>query len=218
MATGAFAQQTIKSSDVSAFNSINLSGKLIVELVQAEQNAIEITLYDSPVNKLKWAVKNQELSVNLNQSQGHSAYAEVKIYYTTPIANLTLTGVDMRLSEAIPSEMLTVTANGGAKVTMAVDGLDLKVEVGNSSAVVLEGTVKYLSLQASEKSRVDAKDLVATSADVEAGGSSEVYVKAGERLIATAKSAATIYYLGAPAIVRENISKIGIGASIHKIQ
>ena len=215
------AQQSIQSHNVHGFTAINLTGNLFVELIPAESNSIDIVLTDSDLNKLKWEVDAGVLSVTLRPTQGRGvkAKADVKIYYcpsTSPLNRISLTEGELYVSEPLQSPMLNITLTGGAKISAAIDAFDLEADVSGNSVASLSGEAKYLTLRATEKSKVDTRKLDSVSATVDAATGAEIFVRASERLAANAKSAAAIYYMGEPTILKSKANG-GMGASVHNI-
>lgn len=211
------AQQVIKSSEVSEYRSISLSGKLVVQLIPSDSNAIEINLFDSDITKLKWGVNNDDLNVTLRPTSSGGGRAEVKIYYKQ-IDALTVSGAEVNSKEPIESNMFTLKASSSATVTVEFQCKDMDIEAGSNSVLLLNGYSKYLNLRSTEKSKLEARALICVSAVATATSGGEIYVCAEERLEAFAKTGSTIFYKGEPTILRVPTSKImGMGASVHNI-
>lgn len=211
------AQQVVKSAEIGAFSSISLSGKLQVQLIKADTNSIEITLFDSEIARLKWGVNNEELSVSLRPALNGSGRAEVKIYYKS-IGALSISGGELTSKEAIVSDLFDLKVSSGAKITAEFKCTDMGINVTGNSVALLNGYSRYLDLHASEKSKLEARALECMSAIANASTGGEVYVCAQERLEADAKTGSTIFYKGEPTILRVPTSKImGLGASVHSI-
>lgn len=213
------AQQSIKSNPISDFHAIALSGNLNVALIHADVNAIEIELYDSEINKFKWGVNNGVLSVSLRPTIGSKARADVRIYYRGALYDISVTDARLSVTEEIVAHTMRLAISGGANVNVAVDVKDMEVDVNGNSSLLMLGTAKYLTLKVTERSRVDVRKLQAVSAETEAATGAEVYVNASERLVANARTAATIFYMGNPTIFKDRSSKINtsLGSSVLSI-
>lgn len=211
------AQQVIKSNEVGAFSSINLSGKLQVELIKSDNNAIEITLTDSDITRLKWGVTNEALSISLRPTMNGTGRAVVKIYYKG-IDALSISSGELTSKDVIDSELFDLKLSGSATVTLDFKCLDIDIEASSNSVALLKGYSKYINLRASEKSKLEVRDLECISAVAMASTGGEIYVCAQERLEANAKTGSTIFYKGSPTILRVPTSKfMGLGASVHNI-
>lgn len=202
------AQQNITSTPISDFYSISLSGNLNVELIHADADAIEIELYNSDINKFKWSVNNGILSVSLRPTMGQKSRADVRIYYKGTPTEISVTDARLTVTEALVAHMMRLSVLGGANVNAAVDVKDLNVEVSGNSSLLMSGLAKYLTLRVTEHSKVDTRKLHTVSAETEATMGSEVYINSSERLVANAKTTATIFYTGNPTIFLDRSSRI----------
>ena len=120
----------------------------------------------------------------------------------------------------IKSEIFKFSANGGAKVTVGFESLDLELKITGNYVGHFSGYAKYMTLSATEKSKVDARPIECVSADVEAATGAEAYVTISERLVANAKSTSSIFYRGTPVIIKDMTSKMSsgmIGSGLHYI-
>lgn len=210
MSTMLFAQQSIKSENVSDFTNVSLSGKLCVEMIPAQQNSIEVELIKSEITKFKWTSVDGTLMLSLRPSQSSEATAIVKIYYKA-INEISVSGSEVIFNEPIISNLLAIKLSSGATVTANVDCMDLEIEVSSNSALVCSGTAKYVDIRATEKSRVDARNLESVSVMVDSATGAEIYVTALERLVAFAKTASSVYYKGEPVVLKIKSSKMGMG-------
>lgn len=220
-ATSVSAQQSITSTSISDFHSVSLTGNLNVELIHADTDAIEIELYNSDINKFKWSVNNGMLSVSLRPTlgQGQKSRADVRIYYKGTPTDISVTDARLTVVDPLVAHMMRLAISGGANVNAAVDVKDLDVEVSGNSSLLISGSTKYLTLRATERSKVDTRRLQAVSAETEATMGSEVYINSSERLVANAKTAATIFYMGNPTIFKDRSSKMNmsLGSSVLSI-
>lgn len=218
MSVAVFAQQKIKSEELGLISAISLSGKLNVEYIPSDKNAIEIDLYNSDIKKFRWSVTDGKLDVMLRPSEG--AYANVKIWSKSEdLTSLAMSGCEFKSSAPINTQMLTVDVSYSAKATIPFKCQDLEMSVSSSAVLSGSGETKYFELKATEKSRVDVREMEAISVEVDASTGAEVYLTALERLVAYPKTSATIFYKGNPTITKLHSSKVvGMGASIHKIE
>lgn len=215
--TAAAAQQTIKSETMSAFDVINLSGELRVELIPAERNSIEILLKDSDINRFKWGVTNTTLAVSLTQGGQSRGSADIKIYYAGPLKEITMAGGELSTGGGLKAEVLKVQLKSGAKMTAGMDVFDLELYVNSNSVAELTGKVKYLLVNATERSKANTLEMAALSAEVDAATGAEVFVNAEERLVVNAKTTATIFYRGSP-ILKDNSSRMSTGVMGSSVQ
>jgi len=111
----------------------------------------------------------------------------------------------IRLKISMP-ELLSLELWGGSEATVTKAKSDsLKIQIGGTSAVVIDGETKSLKATANGASKIDAENLKAENAEVKAAGTSEIIVSAANDLTAEAFGASTIYYIGEPKNLKQNI-------------
>lgn len=205
-------QQLVNANDIGGFGTLKLSGRMNVELIKAEQTAIEVELFDSETKNLNWSIANNTLSMSLRPSR--NAHANVKIYYRE-LTDINASDVELISRDTIRANMFDLSVGSGAKVTLTVQCADAEVAVRGNSALSLSGETDHLTLLATENSKVDTRGLRALSVTIETATVAEVYVTAIERLSARAKTGSTIFFKGEPSILRTRTGSIG--ASINNI-
>jgi hypothetical protein len=212
------AQQSIESHNVAAYNAVSLTGNLNVELISSDKNAIDIELIGAEINRLKWGVSKETLTVTLKPG-GTKATANVKIYYATAPTDISISGGELHTDEHLTGTFAKITVDAGAKVTASFDVKELEVKVQGNSVAQFDGTVKYITVNVYEKSKADMRELEGVSVTASASAGAEIYVWASERLIANAKTGATIFYKGSPEILRDISPKLnmGLGSSVLNI-
>ena len=209
-------QSTIRSDRMDAFSTISLSGNLNVELLPSDRDSISITLIDSDIAKFKWNVSQDgELSAALRS--GGSGRADIKIYSAHPVTAISVSGSSLLINDTLKGNSLVMNVSGGGKVTALVDLLDLDLTASGNSAASFTGRAKYLTLRASESSKVNCRYLQSVSVQVDASTKAEVFVWGSERAVMSAGSNAAIFYRGKPVVVKASIPKISMGASINNI-
>ncbi len=217
-AASAFAQSVIENKELPDFTAIALSGNMNVELIAGEVDAIEVQLYESDIKRFTWSVDSHGvLSVSLRPTVGQKARADVRLYYKADIKSVTVNGARLTANDEIVSSIFRLAVSGGGNASVAVAADDVEVEAAANSAVVVTGETTYLSIRATERSKVDTRKLDAVSSEAEAVTGGEIHVFASERLVANARNASTIYYTGNPTIFKNRTSRSSVGSGVHKI-
>lgn len=93
---------------------------------------------------------------------------------------------------------------------MNMDATDLLLKVTGNSVANIGGNVKYYTLNASSRSKVDSRSLQCTDANVSASAGAEVYVRANERMQLSADTGASLFYAGEPVILRTSTKTMGV--------
>ncbi len=208
MHLSAVAQQSIHSRKMDAFRTIDLAGNLHVELIRSDTIGVDILLNNTTIERLQWGVKDGVLSIYLKPGGQSEANGEVKLYYQD-FDNLKISQSSVVACDTLNRLMLDVQLQAGATFSGTMDVKDLNLKVTGNSAAHLSGVVKYLTLGASGKSKVDARRLEAIDASVSAASTAEVYVWSQERLQVSAESGGAVYYKGAPEIFRSSTKMMG---------
>ena len=212
------AQSVIRNDELPDFAVIALSGNMNVELIEADKNAIEVQLYESDIKKFTWSVNGDGvLSVTLRPTVGQKARADIRLYYKAEIKEVTVNGARLTVEDEIVSSLFRLAVSGGGSASVAVAADDVEVEVTSNSAVVVTGETTYLSIRATERSKVDTRKLNAVSAETEAVTGGEIYVFASERIVANARHASSIHYTGKPTIVKNRTSRSSMGSGVYNI-
>ncbi len=200
------------------FQAIVLTGNMNVEFIPAAENAIESQLWDTDAEKFRWAVnKNGVLSITLRPTAGNVGRADVKVFYKAMLYHITVNEARLTTTIPIESHVLEVEIADGSSSNLLLNTKDLELSIKGNSAVLLHGEAKYLTVQASERSKVDSRELISVSSQVDASMSAEVFVHATERLVAQTKSGATVYHIGAPTILKNYSHRTGFGGGIFSI-
>ena len=210
-----FAQQTIRSDKISWFNTVALTGNMVVELIPADTSKINIELKDTDITKLEWGVTDSTLSVKLRPVNGTSkkGSATVVICYQV-LDNLRVSGAEVKTVDTVEGGVMQFDLSSGAKLTAAVNCKDMELKLSGNSVAQISGYAKYFTLRAALRSKADARELDSQSVLVQATANSEVYVNATERLVAETGTGASVFYTGNPQILRLSTK---LGGNIHDI-
>lgn len=211
----ASAQQSIVSKRLDAFTSVDLSGKLHVELIRADSAYLTIKLNGTNSNRLDWGVKDGTLKIQLRPNGNKDANGEVKIYYTS-LAQIKILEASVSIQGTLTQGMIDVNMDARAIFSADLNVKDLYLKIGGNSVANLTGSAKYSTLLASAKSKVNARQLVSQDVRVEAVSSAEAYVQVVERIQIVANTGGAVYYQGEPEIYRSATKMMGTVNNIGK--
>lgn len=211
----ASAQQSIVSKLLDAFTSVDLSGKLHVELIRADSAYLKVKLNGTNSNRLAWGVKDGTLKIQLRPGGDKDANGEVKIYYTS-LSQIKISGASVSIQGTLTQGMIDVNMDAGAIFSADLNVKDIYLKIGGNSVANLTGSAKYSTLLASAKSKVNARQLVSQDVRVEAVSSAEAYVQVVERIQIVANTGGAVYYQGEPEIYRSATKMMGTVNNIGK--
>lgn len=185
--SGKFASE--KRTDF-GFREIKAGNAVILIISVQEEFGVTVEGDESLLKDVKTEVKGETLEISIKGN---------KISSTNKI----------RLKISMP-ELLSLELWGASEATVTKAKSDsLKIQVGGTSVVKIDGETKSLTANANGASKIDAENLKTENAEVKAAGTSEIIVSAANDLTAEAFGASTVYYVGEPKNLKQNI----VGAS-----
>lgn len=184
--SGTIATESHKLRD---FKGIDVSGVFQVEVTAQKDFAVEVEADDNLLPLIQTEVRDGVLHI---ESEGRIS---------------TDNGLKVRI---FAPDITSIDASGVSKVTVADINNDyLRVCASGATKAVVTGSTARLSVEVSGASAVDAENLRAQNAEVEASGASSVSVFATGELRTDASGASKIVYGGTPT----NVEKSSSGAS-----
>ena len=174
--------------DLNDFSGIDVSGAFEVEVVSQKDFRVEIEADDNLLSQIKTEVRNGILRI--------SSEDDIK----------TKNSISIRISAP---DIDRIEVSGATKFSLVdLKNDELKLDISGVSKVKLSGVTGNLSAEISGASHVDAENLKAATATIEASGASHVEVNVSEELVADASGASKINYSGSPKNTRKNSSGV----------
>lgn len=212
---GAGAQQTIKGDRLAPFSNVELSGKLNVQLIAAEQPSIEIKLNNADIGRLAWNVADETLSVRLKPGGNSGGNADVTIYYTA-FSRIKISGASVILSTPFEGVMLDADLSAGAIFNGEFHTRDIALKITGNSVANLSGETRYLTVSASSGAKADSRGLTAEDANISASSGANVYLQGTDRIQITSETGAAVFYRGEPEVLRTTAKLMGTINNIGK--
>lgn len=214
-ALGARAQQTApaaaeKSEWLPAFTRVEASGAFDVVFERVPDSEAPKIVYDtkgSYTTKFRAEVKDRVLHIRERIDSRRPERTQVRVCYNT-LSSFALTDAKASLADTLRQSLLDVALSGGASLEGALEVQDLDMSVSDKASVLLGGSARYLTLQASG-GQVNAAELETMSTRVSAQSNAEVRVWVTDRLEARTSTGAVLRYKGEPAIVRTALKFMG---------
>jgi hypothetical protein len=172
--------------ELSGFKGIEVGGIFKVEAIAQSDYGVEVEVDDNLMQRVKTEVSGGVLHITFDGNL--RSHGPILVRVTAPnIEKINASGAaSVRLSN-VSNESLTVDSSGASKIT-------------------LSGTTNKLSVDISGATKVEAVDLKAVDAELEASGASSIDVFATGSLSADASGASKISYSGSPKNVDRNTS------------
>lgn len=199
--------EVLSSKQMRDFDKVSFTGRVSVKMVRAEQNQIEIKLYNISSNKFTWAVENGELSAKL-KSGTEENYAEITLYYKD-VKQIDVSSSADVIMDSTDFKTLDFNIKSSGYVEFNGNVSDLNINISGSSTGLFKGTGKYLTILATNNAKLNTQPFSVKSANVKASSLAEVMVCPSERLAAEAQSKSKILYVGTPELLRTETWSLG---------
>ncbi len=175
--------------DLRDFKGIDVSGVFQVEITSQKDFGVEVEADDNLLPLIKTEVRGGVLHI---ETEGRIS---------------TDNGLKIRISAP---DINDIDASGVAKVNLSSIKTDeLRIHTSGASKIKVNGEAAKLFVKVSGASNIEAADLKAVDADIDASGASSVSVFATGELLTDASGASKIRYSGSP----KSVEKRSSGAS-----
>lgn len=175
--------------EIRDFRGANVSGVFQVEIAAGKDFAVEVEADDNLLPLIRTEVRNGVLHI---ESQKRISSEN---------------GMKVRISAP---DIESIDASGVSKVNLnGVKNQELRIDTSGASKINLNGETAKLGIRVSGASSIDAENLRAADADVDASGACHVSVFATGTLRTDASGASRIVYSGSP----KSVNKSTTGAS-----
>jgi hypothetical protein len=203
-------KNTSNLRQVSDFNSIEVSGKISVNLTQGAARKVEVKGDENLVALIRTEVSGNQLRIYTKDKINRQAKIEVDI--TIPnIESLQLSGgANIRSTNELKGEDLALQTSSGSQATLSVQYKKLKSDSNAGAILQLSGQVEEASFEASAGAIINAFDLSARKCSVQANAGSVTEVKVLDEISADISSGSTLTYDGEPAVRDVNASSGGM--------
>lgn len=197
---------------VGKFNSIEVSGALVVKLRQGDP-AVEVEANKDVQDRIITEVSGSTLKVYRKSGdwQRHRNNDNITVYITVKdLKALSVSGAsNIKTETELSGNTLAVEASGASNLTLQLRYSTLALEASGATKLVAKGSTNTLAVEATGASNLALHDLKAATAAVEASGASSIKVQATESLAAEASGASSVRYTGNP----KKVAKDESGAS-----
>jgi hypothetical protein len=194
LSTAALAKTEIKTIVVPNFDSLELAGKVDVELVVGAKQSVEVETDASNMDKVEISVKDKVLVIGNKRSSDWSfSFKDQRtiVRITAPV-----------ISDIGVSGACTIKASG-------FTGGSLDFEGSGAIEATLNGLVDTLSIDISGAAEIKAFELKAQAVKLDISGSAQIEVYAVKTIQSDVSGAASVLYKGTPAVVKSDISGMG---------
>ena len=204
------SSDTAQQEWLQSFSAVEINAPLNILFIRIPAAEAPKIIYDTKgayTTKFRFDIKNHVLRINEKAESRRPEQTIVTVYYNS-LESLSLFDATASFREPIIADLFDLTIGSRAALTTTLDVKDLKMNVTGNSSATLDGSARYLTLDAST-GKVDALNLVVMAARVNATSGASVMLDATERLEATTSTSGTVYYKTEPSIMRGGIHFMG---------
>ena len=201
------SSDTAQQEWLQSFSAVEINAPLNILFIRIPAAEAPKIIYDTKgayTTKFRFDIKNHVLRINEKADSRRPEQTIVTVYYNS-LESLSLFDATASFREPIIADLFDLTIGSRAALTTTLDVKDLKMNVTGNSSAILDGSARYLTLDAST-GKVDALNLVVMAARVNATSGASVMLDATE---ATTSTSGTVYYKTEPSIMRGGIHFMG---------
>lgn len=193
---------------VAAFEQLQVSGAVNVVLQQGPTTQVQVEAPADLRDRVITEVKDGKLLVRHQWSRkdkwdGRKAN-RVFVYVTCPrLSGLSVSGAsDVKGQGAFTADDFTIEASGASDVVLELTAKQLKATASGASDIRLTGRVERQQVRVSGASDYRAYELQSQTANVQASGASDAYLRVEGELVAQTSGASDVHYKGSAKLVR----------------
>lgn len=179
---------TIDKRNINGFNAVEVSGVFQVEITSGKDYSVEIQADDNILPLIQTNVDDGTLKIEMGDKV--STRSDMIVRITAPnIQRVETTGAAKVNASGISNDSFAINTTGASKV-------------------VLSGQTAHLDIEVTGASSVDAEQLNAVVANIQASGASKINVNVSGELHSEASGASKIVYSGDPKTVDNHQSGV----------
>lgn len=186
-----------------AFQYLDVSGSISVELIPSDEHRIEIEMLRGDVENLISEVRSKTLKLKFktkgfNWNSSNKNKANVKVYYERLNGIDASAGSNVKSNSDVVSDNMEIDVSSGASVKVSFEVEELDVDISSGGSVKVSGEATRQHVDISSGASYIGSDLRSQrcSVDASSGASAKVWVE--DDLEADASSGASIRYKGEP--------------------
>ncbi len=203
---------------VANFNKVELNGIGNLIVTQGETESLKISAEDNIISQIKTEVVGDVLKISYESNWAWFSLRpskNINFYVTAKDINgINISGAGEIKSDYINTQDLRIDIRGAGKADLVVSTTKTVINISGAGQAVVSGNSQVLEGKISGAGKIDASNLIVSSADIETSGAGQATVNATDNLKVRISGAGKIWYVGDPNI-DEVISGVG---SIEKLR
>jgi len=204
-------QEYEKTIRVKNFHGVDITIACELYVRQGDDESLRIEADKDIFDKLQAEVRDSILYLESDKERNYKDW-DVEVYLTVKsLKSIDVGGaVKLRTNGTITGEKLELNISGAADLDMRIDVDKLMADFSGAVNAELEGRARYVVMDMSGASRVDADDLITDAFYLDFSGFGKADVYAEKVLKVDMSGMGVVKYGGNPSKVKTNSSGLGI--------
>jgi hypothetical protein len=192
-----------------SFNRLIVSSGVDVFITQGEEESIKVIADENLIEYIRTEITDNTLEIYTEANILHAESKEVRLVYKQlGEINITSAG-DVDGTNRMKADDLDLYLSSAGDLVLDVEAARIKCNISSAGDAKLSGTVDELDADLSSAGDLNAWDLVARKAHVNASSAGNAKIYATEEIDLSSSSAGDIYYKGDPKTINTNKSSAG---------
>lgn len=192
-----------------SFNRLKVSCGLDVFITQGEKESIKVIADENLLEYIKTEIFDNTLKIYTDANIRHAKSKEVHLVYKQ-LREIDISSAgDVEGTNRMKADDLDLDLSSAGDLVLDVEATSINCNISSAGDARLSGTVDELDADLSSAGDLNAWDLVARKARVNASSAGNARICATEEVDLNASSAGDIYYTGDPKIINTNKSSAG---------
>jgi len=187
-----------KVREVGAFHGVRVTSGMNVHLVQGDQQKVVVSADANLHDLIETNVEDGILEIKALANIWRAEKKEV-IVTTSELSEITGTaGSNIYTDNRLKAGKIHIRGSAGSNLRLSINGQNMEVSANSGSNIYIEGTADELIIKTSSGANIKAGDLLVSKCDARASSGGNLWITAGNELIANASSGGNIFYNGSP--------------------
>lgn len=191
-----------ETRDIRNFDGVEVSGNLMVRLVQSSRPKIVIEGDENIVEHIETYVVNNVLIVQMRNGYSYRGNEMVIWVHSPDIYDITLNGSGEIVTDNTHNfgDFVTVNLNGSGYIHIRGNARKAELKSIGSGDIRLTGNGRYIKATANGSGDILASNFITDEADARTWGSGDIFVNAWSYLYAEINGSGDVWYDGNPRV------------------
>jgi hypothetical protein len=192
-----FAQET-ETRNLSSFTGVKVSEGISVYLKKGDKESAKIEVTGTSPSNVITEISGTYLKVHMRDGNYRNVNAKVYVTYVSVEKLYASSAGNLYSSETLKGNNMEINASSAGTIEVVVDAGRLEASASSAGDIELKGKAKSVIMDAASAGQIDAYDLEADDAEIDAASAGAIKISVKSGLDAKASSGGSIRYRGNP--------------------